>query len=80
MNRFGLAYILSNPPLRAYGYALGELPAQLDAVEIDGEEEVRAQRRAVVKEWGRLLQIQEGGWKGKRGIKNRQQCWCNDFR
>ncbi|KAH9044854.1 hypothetical protein EDB84DRAFT_1576281 [Lactarius hengduanensis] len=46
----GLAYTPTNRPIRAYEHALEGLLAQLDAVESDGDEEVRAARRTVVKE------------------------------
>ncbi|KAH9170711.1 hypothetical protein EDB89DRAFT_1976431 [Lactarius sanguifluus] len=46
----GLAYTPTNTPIRAYEHALEGLLAQLDAVESDGDEEVRVARRAVVKE------------------------------
>ncbi|KAF8487136.1 hypothetical protein DFH94DRAFT_703283 [Russula ochroleuca] len=46
----GLAYTPTNAPVRVYEHALDELLAQLDAVETDGDEEVRVVRRAAVKE------------------------------
>jgi hypothetical protein len=46
----GLAYTPTNAPVRVYEHALDELLAQLDAVETDGDEEVRGVRRAAVKE------------------------------
>lgn len=46
----GLAYTPTNAPIRVYEHALEGLLAQLDAVESDGDEEVRLARRAVVKE------------------------------
>ncbi|KAH9062625.1 hypothetical protein EDB83DRAFT_2385128 [Lactarius deliciosus] len=46
----GLAYTPTNTPIRAYEHALEGLLAQLDAVESDGDEEVRVARRTVVKE------------------------------
>ncbi|KAH9003668.1 hypothetical protein EDB86DRAFT_2845923 [Lactarius hatsudake] len=46
----GLAYTPTNTPIRAYEHALEGLLAQLDAVESDGDEEVRMARRTVVKE------------------------------
>jgi hypothetical protein len=46
----GLAYTPTNAPIRAYEHALEGLLAQLDAVESDGDEEVRVARRSVVKE------------------------------
>ncbi len=45
----GLAYTPTNAPVRVYEHALDGLLAQLDAVETDGEEEVRMVRRATVK-------------------------------
>ena len=46
----GLAYTPTNAPVRVYEHALDELLAQLDAVETDGDEEVRVVRKAAVKE------------------------------
>lgn len=46
----GLAYTPTNTPIRAYEHALEGLLAQLDAVESDGDEEIRVARRTVVKE------------------------------
>ena len=46
----GLAYTPTNAPIRVYEHALDELLAQLDAVETDGDDEVRVVRRAAVKE------------------------------
>ena len=46
----GLAYTPTNAPIRVYEHALEGLLAQLDAVESDGDEEVRVARRTVVKE------------------------------
>ena len=46
----GLAYTPTNAPVRVYEHALDNLLAQLDAVETDGDEEVRVVRRAAVKE------------------------------
>ena len=46
----GLAYTPANAPIRVYEHALEGLLAQLDAVESDGDEEVRVARRSVVKE------------------------------
>lgn len=46
----GLAYTARNVPVREYEHALDELLVQLDAVESDGDEEVRDVRRAAVRE------------------------------
>jgi len=46
----GLAYTPTNAPIRVYEHALDGLLEQLDAIESDGDEEVRVERRAVVKE------------------------------
>lgn len=46
----GLAYTPTNAPVRVYEHALDNLLVQLDAVETDGDEEVRVVRRAAVKE------------------------------
>jgi hypothetical protein len=46
----GLAYTPANAPVRVYEHALNRLLEQLDAVESDGDEEVRVVRRAAVKE------------------------------
>ncbi|KAF8494403.1 hypothetical protein F5888DRAFT_1636110 [Russula emetica] len=46
----GLAYTPTNAPVRVYEHALNMLLEQLDAVESDGDEEVRVARRAAVKE------------------------------
>jgi BAG domain len=46
----GLAYSSINAPLRSYEHALDDLLVQLDAVESDGDEEVRELRRSAVKE------------------------------
>ena len=46
----GLAYTATNAPVRVYELALNRLLEQLDAVESDGDEEVRVVRRAAVKE------------------------------
>ncbi|KAI0316638.1 hypothetical protein OF83DRAFT_227968 [Amylostereum chailletii] len=45
-----LAYTPVNAPVRAYEHALNGLLAQLDAVDSDGDEEVRVRRREVVRE------------------------------
>jgi len=52
----GLAYTPTNAPLRVYKHALDNLLAQLDAVETDGDEEVRVVRRAAVKEVERAIE------------------------
>lgn len=46
----GLAYTPANAPVRVYEHALNKLLEQLDAVESEGDEEVRVVRRAAVKE------------------------------
>ena len=46
----GLAYTPTNAPIRAYEQALERLLSQLDAIESDGDEEVREARRTAVKE------------------------------
>ena len=46
----GLAYTPINAPVRVYEHTLNRLLEQLDAVESDGDEEVRVVRRAAVKE------------------------------
>jgi BAG domain len=46
----GLAHTPTNAPVRVYEHALNKLLEQLDAVESDGDEEVRVVRRAAVKE------------------------------
>jgi BAG domain len=46
----GLAYSPINAPVRSYEHALDDLLVQLDAIESDGDEEVRELRRAAVKE------------------------------
>ncbi|KAI0270563.1 hypothetical protein BC834DRAFT_520502 [Gloeopeniophorella convolvens] len=52
----GLAYTPTNAPVRAYEHALDKLLAQLDAVESDGDEEVRGVRREAVKEVEQALE------------------------
>ena len=52
----GLAYTPANAPVRVYEHALEGLLAQLDAVESDGDEEVRVARRSVVKEVATALE------------------------
>jgi BAG domain len=46
----GLAFTPTNAPVRVYEHALDGLLAQLDSVESDGDDEVRVERRAAVKE------------------------------
>ena len=46
----GLAYSSTNAAVRLYEHALDDLLVQLDAVESDGDEEVRELRRSAVKE------------------------------
>jgi hypothetical protein len=46
----GLAYTPTNAPIRVYEHALEGLLTQLDAVESNGDEEVRVARRTVVQE------------------------------
>ncbi len=46
----GLTYTPTNAPVRVYEHALDKLLEQLDAVESDGDEEVRVERKAAVKE------------------------------
>jgi len=46
----GLAFTPTNAPVRVYEHALNKLLEQLDAVESDGDEEVRVVRRAAVKD------------------------------
>ena len=52
----GLAYTSTNAPVRVYEQALNMLLEQLDAVESDGDEEVRVVRRAAVKEIERAIE------------------------
>jgi hypothetical protein len=52
----GLAFTPTNARLRVYEHALDGLLAQLDAVESDGDEEVRVERRAAVKEVERAIE------------------------
>ncbi|KAF8497061.1 hypothetical protein F5888DRAFT_1699963 [Russula emetica] len=51
-----LAVTSNNGPVRAYGYALNGLLERLDAIESDGNEEVRDVRREVVREVERALE------------------------
>ena len=52
----GLAYTPTNAPVRVYEHALNRLLEQLDAVQSDGDEEVRVVRRAAVKEVERTIE------------------------
>ena len=54
-----LAYTANNKPVRAYEHALTELLARLDAVESNGDLEVRGRRKEVVKEVERALETME---------------------
>ncbi|KAI9511246.1 hypothetical protein F5148DRAFT_1373967 [Russula earlei] len=56
----GLAYTPTNAPVRVYEHALDQLLAQLDAVESDGDDEVRVERRAAVKEVEKAIEDFEG--------------------
>lgn len=51
-----LAVSSNNAPVRAYQHALNDLLEQLDAIESDGNEEVRDVRREVVREVERALE------------------------
>ena len=51
-----LAVTLNNAPVRAYEHALNGLLEQLDAIESDGDDEVRNVRRDVVREVERALE------------------------
>lgn len=51
-----LAVTPNNAPVRAYEYALNDLLERLDAIESDGDEEVRDVRREVVREVERALE------------------------
>jgi hypothetical protein len=64
----GLAYTPTNAPIRAYEHALEGLLAQLDAVESDGDEEVRVARRSVVKEVETALEVVETKVKSAREL------------
>ena len=63
----GLAYTPTNAPVRVYEHALDNLLAQLDAVETDGDEEVRVVRRAAVKEVEKAIEDVERRISGARG-------------
>ena len=65
----GLAYTPTNAPVRVYEHALDNLLAQLDAVETDGDEEVRVVRRAAVKEVEKAIEDVERRISGARGTK-----------
>jgi BAG domain len=52
----GLAYSPINTPVRLYEHALDDLLVQLDAVESDGDGEVRELRRAAIKEVERAIE------------------------
>jgi hypothetical protein len=67
----GLAYTPTNVPVRAYEHALDELLAQLDAVETDGEEEVRVLRRGAVKEVEKAIEDVE---RRVREVKDAKSC------
>ncbi|KAI0255569.1 hypothetical protein BJV78DRAFT_684790 [Lactifluus subvellereus] len=64
----GLAYSPTNAPVRLYEHALDELLVQLDAVESDGDEEVREVRRAAVKEVEKAIEDVERRVKEARQI------------
>lgn len=64
----GLAYTPTNAPIRVYEHALEGLLAQLDAVESDGDEEVRVARRSVVKEVETALEGVESEVKKAREV------------
>ncbi|TFY80611.1 hypothetical protein EWM64_g3401 [Hericium alpestre] len=51
----GLAYTPTNAPVRAYEHALNHLLERLDAVESEGDEEVRRRRKEVVLDVERAL-------------------------
>ncbi|KAI0758902.1 hypothetical protein C8Q74DRAFT_271226 [Fomes fomentarius] len=54
-----LAYTPNNTPVHAYEHALNDLLTRLDAVESNGDDEVRGRRREVVKEVERALEAME---------------------
>lgn len=54
-----LAYTPNNTPVHAYEHALNELLTRLDAVESNGDDEVRGRRREVVKEVERALEAMQ---------------------
>lgn len=62
----GLAYTPANAPVRVYQHALDNLLAQLDAVETDGDEDVRVVRRAAVKEVEKAIEDVERRVSGAR--------------
>ena len=64
----GLAYTPTNAPVRVYEHALEGLLTQLDAVESDGDEEVRVARRTVVKEVETALEGVEKKIKNAREV------------
>ena len=64
----GLAYTPTNAPVKVYEYALEGLLARLDAVESDGDEEVRVARRTVVQEVEMALEGVEGKVKRAREV------------
>jgi hypothetical protein len=84
----GLAFTPTNAPVRVYEHALDGLLAQLDSVESDGDDEVRVERRAAVKEVEkaiedvarRVTEAREGAKQG-RGVdarcETRQGCRCS---
>ena len=54
-----LAYTTNNIPIHAYEHALNDLLTRLDAVESNGDLEVRGRRKEVVKEVERALEAME---------------------
>ena len=64
----GLAYSPTNAPVRLYENALDGLLAQLDAVESDGDEEVREVRRTAVKEVEKAIEDVERRVKEARQV------------
>ena len=54
-----LAYTANNTPVRAYEHALNALLEKLDAVESNGDAEVRGRRKAIVKEVERALEAMD---------------------
>ncbi len=70
----GLAYTPTNAPVRVYEHALNKLLERLDAVDSDGDEEVRVVRRAAVKEVEKAIEdvekrIREARESAKPGTK-----------
>jgi BAG domain-containing protein len=63
----GLAYTPTNAPVRVYEHALDKLLEQLDAVESDGDEEVRVERKAAVKEVEKAIEDVETKIRESRG-------------